>query len=103
MREREYFSFVKNYRFIFCSEGNGYENHRIWETLYQGSFPVMLKTDWSKSLEWLNLPILLIDNFGELTKDKLYEFEKFHQDFHPHEKAELWIPFWRDLIARNIE
>jgi hypothetical protein len=100
--EKEYFSLVRSYRFIMCCEGNGFENHRIWETLYQGSFPVMLNSAWANSLKYLNLPILLINDLSEVTADLLKEFEVRHKDFDPSNTAQLWTPFWKSIILNAI-
>jgi hypothetical protein len=98
LTEKKYFSLVKRYQFVFCSEGNGFENHRIWETLYQGSFPIMLKTTWSESLKWLKLPILLVASLEELTLETLEEFIQMNQNVEPKNHDALWIPFWKNLI-----
>lgn len=103
MHEEEYYRMSKNYRFILCLEGNGYENHRIWETLYQGSFPVLLKTRWSKSLEYLNLPLLLIDSIGEVSTEVLDEFYIINKGFSAKDKENLWIPYWQRLVLSNSE
>jgi hypothetical protein len=95
---RRYIENVRRYKFILCLEGNGYENHRIWEALYLGIYPVVLDTPWSKSLSYLGLPILFINNIGEITEQRLAEFSGIHSDFRPSEMERLWIPFWEKWI-----
>lgn len=97
--EAKYFSLVKKYRFILCLEGNGHENHRIWETLYQGSFPVMQRTDWSTSLEYLDLPILYFSDIGDLNAGILSDFVAANMDFNPMNHESLWTPFWKSIFA----
>lgn len=101
MHESEYFAMTQNYRFVLCCEGNGYENHRIWETLYQGSFPVLLRTKWSASLIYLGLPILFIDKFEDLTKNMLLEFADKNAHFDPKATKELWVPYWKQIIKEG--
>jgi len=98
LSERPYFRMTKRYRFIFCCEGNGFENHRIWETLYQNSFPVMLETPWSTSLKWLKLPILFVKNLEELNSDLLAQFLSTNQDFRASNAEQLWVSFWNSII-----
>ena len=93
-----YFDLAKKYKFVFCSEGNGFENHRIWETLYQGSFPILLSTSWSKTLKYLNLPILFVQRYSEITSKLLADFHDKNRDFDPKSCESLWEPYWRDLI-----
>lgn len=98
LHERSYFNLVKKYQFILCCEGNGFENHRTWEALYLGTFPVMLRTRWSISLQYLNLPILLVDSLEDLTEETVSQFAKDNRDFNPDYCDQLWIPFWKKVI-----
>lgn len=98
---RHYIEKVRRYKFILCLEGNGYENHRIWEALYLGVYPVVLETNWSRSLDYLGLPILFINEIGEITEQKLREFAQVHSNFQPTEKDCLWMPFWEQWISSH--
>jgi len=94
----QYFDLAARYKFVFCSEGNGFENHRIWESLYQGSFPVLLKTAWSESLSNLGLPILYVGSYAEITSNLLHNFYESNKDFDPSACGWLWGPTWKKLI-----
>jgi hypothetical protein len=96
--EREYFNLTREYKFILCCEGNGFENHRIWETLYQNSFPVMVRSPWSNSLRYLNLPILFVDSLDEISAEILANFASLNTEFRAKDCAQLWTPFWDNLI-----
>jgi hypothetical protein len=102
LHEKQYFDLIKKYQFLLCLEGNGFENHRIWESLYLGIFPVMLKSDWSLSLKYLKLPILLVDEISEITEEMLQKFWQKNLDFNPESKSELWTRYWEDLIASHL-
>lgn len=101
MRPEQYFTLARNYKFIFCSEGNGFENHRVWESLYQGSFPVMLRTAWSASLAPLDLPILLIDSYTEIIPSLLVNHLEKNRDFDPAKCNWLWADAWKKLISES--
>lgn len=96
--ENEYFRNVKKYKFVFCCEGNGFENHRIWESLYQNSFPVMLETDFSKRLTSLELPILLVKDLGEINANLLRKFLEENSAFDARKERKLWIDYWKDTF-----
>jgi len=100
--EDEYFNLTRRYSFILCCEGNGFENHRIWETLYQDSFPVMMRTPWANSLEYLNLPILFVDSLDELTHETLAKFATANSEFNSKDCPQLWTPFWKSLIRSQL-
>lgn len=98
MNERDYFSLTKKYRFILTLEGNGFENHRIWESLYQGSIPVILKSPWSESLREYGFPLLYVDSISEICETLLAETNQTYQGFDPAKLDTLWIPFWKEMI-----
>lgn len=100
--ENSYFELVRRYQFILCCEGNGFDTHRLWETLYQGSFPVVLRTKWSSTLESLRLPILYIDNLDEINEKILKEFWMQHFPFNPTTEDCLWVSFWEHLINETV-
>jgi hypothetical protein len=96
---KNYFTLANRYRFVLCLEGNGFENHRVWETLYRNGFPVMFRSTWSLSLQPLNLPIFYIDNLDDCSIEALTEFELRNQHFLAQGKASLWTSYWSKLIS----
>jgi len=102
LHEKNYFNLIQKYQFLLCLEGNGFENHRIWESLYLGIFPVMLKSDWSISLNYLNLPILMVDEIGDITKEMLQKFWQKNLEFDPKSKPQLWMGYWKELIESHL-
>ena len=96
--EKDYFRKVKEYKFIFCCEGNGFETHRIWESFYQNSFPVMLETSFSKRLAALELPILLVKDLGEINANLLKDFLEKNRSFDSRNEPKLWINYWRAQV-----
>ena len=93
--EVDYFENVKKYKFVFCCEGNGFETHRIWESLYQNSFPVMLETSFSIGLASLKLPILLVKDLGEINASLLKCFLEKNSSFDSRVEPKLWINYWK--------
>jgi hypothetical protein len=66
---REYLKDIKSSKFVFCPEGNGVDTHRIWETLYMGSIPIVQYKEAHHL--FTDLPILFIDNWDTITYDFL--------------------------------
>ena len=100
---KEYFRIAREYKFIFACEGNGFDTHRLWEILYQNSFPVTLRTNWSQTLEWLKLPILYVDSVLDITPDLLQDFLKRNQHFNAEHCPQLWIPYWKNIIKSTTK
>jgi hypothetical protein len=98
LNEFDYFRLVSQYRFVLCLEGNGYENHRIWETLYNGGIPILLDSKWSRTLQYLNLPILLVKNTRSIDRKLLLKKSIQFRNFNPRLTEVLWTPFWKRVI-----
>lgn len=62
---------IKAHDFVLCPRGNGIDTHRLWETLYMGSIPIVIYSDVHKNL--LDLPILFVNNWNEISYDFLLE------------------------------
>jgi hypothetical protein len=66
----EYISQLGEYKFCACPEGNGIDTHRIWECLYLGVVPVVVKVPQMYSW-YASLPILWVDSFEQVTQEFL--------------------------------
>ena len=100
---KEYFRVAREYKFIFACEGNGFDTHRLWEILYQNSFPVVLRTNWSQTLGWLDLPILYVDSVLDVTPALLQDFLEKNQHFSAEKSPQLWIPYWKEMIKSKTK
>lgn len=65
---------IRNHTFVLCPRGNGIDTHRLWETLYMGSIPIV-KRDVAHA-GWMDLPILFVDDWKEVTQDRLLAEQK---------------------------
>lgn len=97
-----YFRMVRQFRFLLCLEGNGFENHRVWEALYLGVFPVLLRTPWSTNLETLGLPLLIVERLQDIGQNTLDDFLTKHANFDPASEERLWVPFWNEVINSRV-
>ena len=66
---RAFLQKVRNHSFVLCPRGGGVDTHRLWETLYMGSIPIV-KRDIAHAA-WQDLPILFVDSWDEVTEDRL--------------------------------
>jgi hypothetical protein len=98
LAEKDYYELANSFQFILCCEGNGFDTHRLWETLYLGCFPVLLDSLWAQSLRYLNLPILVVKNLGEINLEMLQDFCLANEGFNPLDHEVLWMPYWKRLL-----
>lgn len=68
----EYVTNMSRHRFVISPPGNGIDCHRTWESLYIGCIPIVIKNDIYD--KWPDLPILQIEDYGELTNDIMEKF-----------------------------
>ena len=91
----DYISDLNKYKFIFCPWGNGFDTHRIWESLYCGSIPI---TKSHVGLSFGSLQIISFENFNNLSIEKLItESNKKDYNFEP-----LNLKYWNQLIKTEI-
>jgi len=55
---------IRNHTFVLCPRGNGIDTHRLWETLYMGSIPIIKRNIAYE--DFYDLPICLVDEWEEI-------------------------------------
>jgi hypothetical protein len=92
---RKFLKEIKSSKFVLCPRGNGIDTHRIWETLYMGSIPIV-KYENTHSL-FTDLPILFIKDWKEIDKNFLENkyYEYLNKDWN---LDKLKISYWNKLI-----
>lgn len=65
IQNRNYYDFlsdINNSKFVVCPVGGGLDSHRVYETLYCQSIPIVYDTPLNKMYE--KLPIVIVDNWN---------------------------------------
>lgn len=88
---------MNEYKFVACPRGNGIDTHRFWEALYRGSVPIVIASKWSKSLKYLDLPLIEVSNWAE-AGNAIKEFANQSPPRLPSELKSLWLPYWKNLL-----
>jgi len=57
--------------FVVSPHGNGLDSYRTWETLYLGSWPIVLTSSLDEM--YRDLPVLILRDWGDLNKNVLEE------------------------------
>tara|TARA_B100000579_G_scaffold8835_1_gene6630 strand:+ start:2847 stop:3863 length:1017 start_codon:yes stop_codon:yes gene_type:complete len=92
----KYIDNLKNSNFVFCPPGNGIDTHRLWETLYAGSIPIVKKN--INNLFYENLPIFLYENLNDVNKESLKNFLLKDKEY---DLNQLEINFWRNIFIKR--
>jgi hypothetical protein len=91
---------IKAHTFVLCPRGNGIDTHRLWETLYMGSIPIIIKNIANEGFQ--DLPICFINDWSEITIDFLeQERERIKNTTFCLDK--LKISYWIKEINKAIE
>jgi hypothetical protein len=95
----KYLTSLKKSKFVLCPRGNGIDTHRLWETLYVGSIPIIEKFKTHDICH--DLPVLFIDDWSALDEDFLNEkyLEITNRNFN---LDKLKISFWENFIKEKI-
>ena len=91
---------IKSSKFVLCPRGNGLDTHRLWETLYMGSIPIV-KRDIGYN-DFSDLPICFIDQWEQVTPEFL-EKEFLRINNHSWNMETLKIGYWIDKIKNQIK
>lgn len=94
-----YLDNIFNHKFVLCPDGNGVDTHRLWETLYLKSIPIVknsINVDFYR-----DLPILIVDKWEDINPDFLNQkYEEITKKDFDNEK--LKIDYWTNKIKKNI-
>lgn len=91
---KEYLEELIKSKFTLAPWGNGFDTHRIWESIYAGSIPVTINHYAFSS--FYTLPIIFLNSINDLEIDKLNEYK-----FQTINKQALTIDWWVEKIRED--
>ena len=95
----QYCKDIRNHLFVLAPRGNGWDTHRLWETIYLGSVPIVQKHPQGMYEAWKNLPILWIDNWGQVNDTLWLQNQYFSILFNQHLHLEkCGMAYWYNRI-----
>ena len=99
MGRKKFLEEIKSSKFVFCPRGNGIDTHRLWETLYMGSIPIV-KYEITHEL-FTDLPILFINDWSEINEDFLEQkyVEMIDKEWN---MEKLKLSYWVNFIKNKI-
>jgi len=91
-----FLSEIYEHKFCFAPRGNGIDTHRLWESLYLRTIPIVKKCLAME--QFYDLPILFVDDWDNITEDFLNKkYEEIINKKYPLDK--LKINYWLNLIS----
>lgn len=93
-----YLASLRKSSLVPCPRGNGIDTHRLWETLYMGGTPVILKNRMMENLI-AGLPVIVIEDWNILADQK--KMEKLWEEARKNNKFEkLNLSFWLEKLIQ---
>ncbi len=97
-----YLANLRKANFVLCPEGNGMDTHRLWETLYMGGIPVVVKSTYLDPV-YFQLPLVRLDSWLDLLipgilERKWSEVQQFEWD-----DAILSQSYWLNEISKDLK
>jgi hypothetical protein len=71
--------------------------HRTWEALALGCIPIVKRSAFSDLFQ--NLPVLIVDDWGNIDLEMLIDFHALNQHTHLN-MQELTMHHWADRISK---
>lgn len=86
---------LASHRFICCPPGNGIDTHRMWEALYAGTIPIVLRSPVTEAFS--DLPIVMVDSYTEVTLPFL---KKHYEELIQREFSwnKLSLSYWKQQL-----
>ena len=91
----QYSKNLNTFKYIFCPWGNGFDTHRVWESLYAGGIPIVPEHLTFNSAQ--NLPVITYKNIQKLNFDYVKSAEKNLK----YNYEDLNIDFWFKKIRES--
>jgi hypothetical protein len=92
----DYCEHMSNYQFVISPPGNGLDNHRTWEALYCGCYPIVITDKLYNAFE--GLPILSVKSYSDVSEELL---DRFLDRTFNYEK--LFLKYWKTLILDEFK
>jgi hypothetical protein len=92
----DYCMHMATYQFVISPPGNGLDNHRTWEAMYCGCYPIVIKNKIYDAFD--GLPILQVNDYSDVSEELLDRFS--HKTFN-YEK--LYMEYWKNLILNEFK
>tara|TARA_Y100000389_G_C17471500_1_gene531719 strand:- start:12070 stop:13017 length:948 start_codon:yes stop_codon:yes gene_type:complete len=97
----DYLNHLSNYQYNLCPEGNDFESHRLWETLFFNNLPIVKENKLNKNFSKLGVPIVMLKSWELLLEKDLFltlENCLHNKESEPNKYVEF--EFWKSRIEK---
>jgi hypothetical protein len=95
----DYLFSLYNHKFMLCPNGNGIDTHRLWESLYVNTIPIVKR---GINVNYYNdLPICFVNDWEDINMNYLYEQYDFIIKNKKNNFNKLDFSYWKKKILTN--
>jgi len=94
-----YLQNLRTSSFVLCPEGNGIDTHRLWETLYMGGIPIIIRNNHLPCV-LDQLPVLQINTWSEILNSNFLELAWNNLKKSEFDFSKIQMSYWCDSIAK---
>ena len=88
--------------FVLCPRGNGRDTHRLWETLYMGGVPVVLKDHETEQLT-KGLPVVHLRRWADIISREFRERLWHQMQQRSWDYSRLSQTYWAQAIRLSAQ
>ncbi len=92
LRYEDYCIGISKHKYIICPPGNGVDTHRVWESIYMGCIPIVLRHRIFNSMD---LPIIQVNSWEEITPELLSQPISQNTD-------QAYMAYWKKRITEEF-
>ena len=93
LQKDEYLRELSEFKYILCPWGNGYDTHRVWESIYLGSIPIEKDHKLYKSIK--GIPSITVKSFKNL------DFNDLNVNLNEINTEKIYFSYWSQLILKE--
>ena len=95
----QFFDKILEYKMVLCPIGNGIDTHRVWEVLYAGRVPIVIKAgDYAIYELYSQLPIVILEDIHDLANFQLLETAYSRVQSTRYNSELLLFNYWKKRI-----
>jgi hypothetical protein len=93
----DYLRRLRMSNFTICPEGNGFDTHRLWETIYMGGVPIILSNPYINNLV-SELPVVIVKEWDEIMDLSLLEKKWFEIKSNSWNFQKIRLSYWKHKL-----
>jgi len=99
--KKEYFLNLKDYKFLICPKGEGYDTSRIWEGLLYNAYPILKLNKHTSILKDMGFPGIYLDNWRDLNQYSEKSLIDLYNKFLTNKNLEInFYDYWENKFKQ---